>query len=280
VAETPVEQLRALPATRGSVGLAWLGQAGFVLRLDETIALLDPFLSPHSARLYETSLPPAAADGVDVVLCTHEHIDHFDAESAPGIAAASPGAVFVVPTPIVDMVTEAGIAADRVVGMQPQDDPLEIGGLTIGAVPAMHGVTMEDAYGFGEGISAGMIRFLGFVIEAGGVRLYHAGDTIRFEGMDALLREQRIDVGMLPVNGRDAAREARGIVGNLSEAEAATLAEDAGLGYVIPMHYDMIEGNLGDPAILVDDVERHDRRVRAVVPQRDRPFLVSGELRT
>jgi L-ascorbate 6-phosphate lactonase len=280
VAETPVEQLRALPATRGSVGLAWLGQAGFVLRLDETIALLDPFLSPHSARLYETSLPPAAADGVDVVLCTHEHIDHFDAESAPEIAAASPGAVFVVPTPIVDMVTEAGIAADRVVGMQPQDDPLEIGGLTIGAVPAMHGVTMEDAYGFGEGISAGMIRFLGFVIEAGGVRLYHAGDTIRFEGMDALLREQRVDVGMLPVNGRDAAREARGIVGNLSEAEAATLAEDAGFGYVIPMHYDMIEGNLGDPAILVDDVERHDRRVRAVVPQRDRPFLVSGELRT
>jgi L-ascorbate 6-phosphate lactonase len=280
VDRTPIDELRALPATARSVGLAWLGQAGFVLRVDETIALLDPFLSPHGARLYETSLPPAAAYGVDVVLCTHEHIDHFDAESAPGIAAASPSAVFVVPTPIVDMVTEAGIAADRVVGMQPQDDPLEIGGLTIGAVPAMHGVTMEDAYGFGEEISGGMVRFLGFVIEAGDVRLYHAGDTIRFEGMDALLREQRIDVGMLPINGRDAAREARGILGNLSETEAAALAEDAGFGYVIPMHYDMIEGNLGDPTVLVEEVERHDRVVRAVVPERDRPFLVSGELRS
>jgi L-ascorbate 6-phosphate lactonase len=280
VDRTPIDELRALPATTGSVGLAWLGQAGFVLRVDETIALLDPFLSPHGDRLYETSLPPSAAHGVDVVLCSHEHIDHFDAESAPAIAAASPGAVFVVPTPIVDMVTEAGIAADRVVGMQPRDDPIEIAGLAIGAVPAMHGVTMEDAYGFGEAISGGMVRFLGFVIEAGDVRLYHAGDTIRFEGMDALLREQRIDVGMLPINGRDAAREARGIVGNLSETEAAALAEDAGFGYVIPMHYDMIEGNLGDPTVLVEEVERHDRVVRAVVPERDRPFLVSGELRS
>src|SRR5438128_11987557 len=166
---TPIDALREMPLASDHAGLSWLGQAGFVLRSGSTVALLDPFLSPHEARLYETSFPPSAATGVDVVLCTHEHIDHFDAESAPAIAAASPGSVFVVPEPIVDMVTESGIAPHRVVGAQPGRTE-ELAGLRITPVRAMHGVTIEDAYGFGEALSDGLIRFLGYVIDADGVR--------------------------------------------------------------------------------------------------------------
>src|SRR5712692_2467280 len=198
---TPIEDLRTVPLGDTQLGLCWLGQAGFVLRApDGTVALIDPFLSPWDGRLYETSLPPAQASGVDVVLCTHEHVDHFDATSAPAIAAASPHAVFVVPTPIVDMVAEAGIAPDRVIGMQPGEDA-HVAGLRVRPVPARHGVTMQDAYGFGEELSEGLIRFLGFVIDAGGVRLYHAGDTIHYEGMETMLRDLAIDVGLLPING-------------------------------------------------------------------------------
>ena len=107
---TPLERLRQLAVPEGAVGLSWLGQAGFILRAGDATALLDPFLAPHPGRVYESGLAAAQAEGVDLVLSTHEHVDHFDAESAPAIAKASPGAVFVVPTPIVDMVTEAGIA--------------------------------------------------------------------------------------------------------------------------------------------------------------------------
>ncbi len=272
---TPIETLANLPLPDRGVGLNWLGQAGFVLRATGATVLIDPFLAPWNGRVYESALPPARAEGVDLVLCTHEHVDHFDAASAPAIAAASPGAVFVVPAPIVDMVTESGIASDRVMGVQPGDD-LELAGLRIRPVPAMHGVTMEDAYGFGQELSGGLTRFVGFVLDAGGVRLYHAGDTIHFDGVEALLRTLEIDVGMLPINGRDPEREARGIVGNLSEREAAWLAREAAFDLLIPMHYDLFARNRGYPAHLVDSVNRDHPGVPVFVPPREHPFVVAA----
>ena len=184
----------------------------------------------------------------------------------------------MVPTPIVDMVTEAGVAADRVVGVQP-GEVVELGGLTVRAVPAMHGVTMDDAYGFGEALSGGMVRFLGYVLDVAGVRLYHAGDTIHYDGMEGLLRDLRPDVAMLPINGRDAEREARGIVGNLDERESAWLAEAMDAGVLVPMHHDLFAGNRGWPAHVVEWVEREDRDVTVLVPPREVPFVVTGRPR-
>ncbi len=269
---SPLDRLREVPLSGDGVGLAWLGQAGFIVRSAAATALIDPFLSPHDGREYESGLPPAGATGIDVVLCTHEHVDHFDAASAPAIAEASPGAVFVVPTPIVDMVTEAGIGSDRVVGVQP-GEPTEIAGLSIRAVPAMHGVTMEDAYGFGKELSGGLIRFVGYVIDAGGVRLYHAGDTIHYEAMEDTLRGLAVDLAMLPINGRDPVREARGIVGNLSEREAAWLASAIGAEAVVPMHYDLFARNRGYPEWLVQSVERDHPGIHVLVPARDAPLV-------
>jgi L-ascorbate 6-phosphate lactonase len=275
---SPLDRLRDVRPPGGALALAWLGQAGFVVQAGNGIALIDPFLAPYDGRRYESSLLPERAQGVNLVLCTHEHVDHFDAASAPAIAKASPGAIFVVPTPIVDMVIESGIGGDRVTGIQP-GEVLEVAGFTIRAVPAMHGVTMEDAYGFGEKLSGGLIRFVGYVVDAAGVRLYHAGDTIHYPGMEATLRELSLDLALLPINGRDPGREARGIVGNLSEREAAWLAGAIGAQAVVPMHYDLFARNRGYPSRLVESVERDHPGTHVLVPARDRPFVwTSGKV--
>jgi L-ascorbate 6-phosphate lactonase len=163
-----------------------------------------------------------------------------------------------------------------VVGAQPRQLALDVAGLTIRAVPAMHGVTMEDAYGFGEELSDGLIRFLGFVIDGGGVRLYHAGDTIHYAGMEDTLRELGVDVAMLPINGRDPVREASGIVGNLSEREAAWLAGAIGAEVVLPMHYDLFARNRGYPEWLVESVSRDHPGTHVLVPTRETPFIWSS----
>jgi len=274
-ASSPLTTLLDVPEIAGTMNMTWLGQAGFAIRAGATTALVDPFLAPYEGRRYESALRADEAAGLDVVLCTHEHVDHFDAVSAPAFARSSPGCVFVVPTPIVDMVTEVGVAQDRVIGMQP-GDVQKIGGLSVRAVPAMHGVTMEDAYGFGEELSDGQVRFLGYVIEADGVRVYHAGDTIPYDGMDVLMRELDVDVALLPINGRDADREARGIVGNMTEREAAWIADEIGAGTLVPMHHDLFSANRGWPAHVVEAVEREDRDVAVLVPPRERPFRVSA----
>ena len=271
----PLGRLRDAAPPRGQVALTWFGQAGFALSDGSVTVLVDPFLSSWEGRRYEASLVPSQATGVDVVCCTHEHIDHFDAESAPAIAAASPGAIFVVPSPIVDMVTEAGISPDRVVGVQP-GEVHDLAGVTLRAVPARHGVTMEDAYGFGEELSGGLVRFLGYVLELGGVRVYHAGDTIHYEGMGPTVGALKPDVALLPVNGRHAEREARGIVGNLNEREAAWLAAEIGAATLVPMHHDLFTGNLGSSAAVVEAAEEEGRAVSVLVPARDVPFVVTG----
>ena len=270
---TPLDDLREIPTGTGRVAVTWLGQAGFALRSRQTTLLIDPFLSPHEGRRYESTLQAASATGVDLVFCSHEHVDHFDPGGAPAIAAASPGATFVVPAPIVEMVTEAGIAKERVLGVQPGETH-ELDGIIVRPVPARHGVTMADAYGFGEELSGGLIRFVGFVLEMDGVRIYHAGDTIHYEGMEATVGALRPHVALLPINGRHAERESRGIVGNLNEREAAWLAATVGSETLIPMHYDLFRRNLGSAPEVVEAAEEEDRAVTVLVPPRETPFVV------
>jgi L-ascorbate metabolism protein UlaG (beta-lactamase superfamily) len=174
------------------------------------------------------------------------------------------------------MVTEAGVPGDRVLGVQPGETH-EIAGLTIRPVPARHGVTMDDAYGFGEALSGGLVRFLGYVVQADGVRLYHAGDTIHFDAMEHTVGDLRPHVALLPVNGRHAEREQRGIVGNLDEREAAWLAAAVGAQTLIPMHHDLFEGNLGSTAEVARAAEEEHRPVSVLIPPREVAFVVAAK---
>ena len=268
-------QLAHLSPVSGRLGLCWLGQAGFALRTSDRTVLIDPFLTLNPDRLFPPPFPAGEARGIDLVLCTHEHIDHLDRSALPAIAEASPDARFVVPTPIVSVVTGFGIAASRVTGMQP-GERIEVAGIAVSAVPAMHGITMADAYSFGRGESGGEYRFLGFVLEANGVVLYHAGDTILYDGMVDQLRPFHIDVALLPINGRSPERESREVVGNLDEREAAHLAAAIGAHGVIPMHYDMFAGNQGHPEYVVTVARNDYQELGVIVPARFRPFVYAA----
>lgn len=263
-------RLRALTLARGQVALWWIGQAGFAARIGDALVLLDPFVSPRPERLVPPAFAAAAATGVDAVLCSHEHWDHFDAPALAAIAEASPAARFVVPAPLVDDAAALGIERTRIVAAR-VEQPLHVAGLTIRPVPACHGIEMRDAYGFGEG------RFLGYVLDDGAVRVYHAGDTIVYAGLPQLLRELEVDVALLPINGRDHFRESvEGIVGNMDHREAARLADEARVDLLIPMHYEMFAANRGYPAHLVEVARRDHPRVAVALPSRERIFVYTA----
>jgi L-ascorbate metabolism protein UlaG (beta-lactamase superfamily) len=100
--------------------------------------------------------------------------------------------------------------------------------------------------------------------------VYHAGDTIRYEGMAERLRALAVDVALLPINGRSPEREAQDLVGNLSAVEAADLAADAGIGTVVPMHYELFARNSGRASELVEYVAtRHPEIAVVVLPRYD-----------
>ena len=90
------------------------------------------------------------------------------------------------------------------------------------------------------------------------------------EGLLAALRGQRIDVALLPVNGRDAEREAAGIVGNMNAREAVELADQIGATTLVPMHWDLFEGNTSAPeeaSAIAGELRLQAQDV--IVPQRD-----------
>jgi L-ascorbate metabolism protein UlaG (beta-lactamase superfamily) len=258
------QRLLARPAPASGVELTWLGQSGFVLRAAGTTLLLDPYLSLGDDRRVAPPDEASAFTGLDGVLITHEHMDHLDEGACPAIAAASPDARFAVPRPIADRLRTLGIAAGRVVAMQP-GERASFGAASVTATAACHGVHVADAYTLGRELSGGDVRFLGYIVAAGGVGVYHSGDTIGFDGL--------ADVALLPINGRTPEREAQDLVGNLGPGEAADLAAAAGARVAVPTHYEMFAANTGDPLAFVAAAAAHDG-LAALVPAHFAPVVL------
>ena len=232
-----------------SVALTWIGQAGFLLATPATRLALDPFLSDHPDRRFPSPVGLDDLAGTELVLASHEHLDHLDASALGALLERDRHTRVVVPAPAVPVAVEAGLPRDRLVAARP-GEPVAAGDVTVHPVPALHGVHVADAYTHGLPGDGDQVRYLGYVLETPAGRLYHAGDTLRWPGQAELLADLGVEVALLPINGRDARREALDIVGNLDAGEALALARDAAVATVVPMHYDLMEGNLGDPDAL------------------------------
>ena len=237
------------------LGLAWLGQAGFVLRIGAAVVLVDPYLSDHLAAKYRgTRFPharmmaaPIAPDGfprVDLVVCTHRHSDHMDPGTLPVLAARHPGCRFLVPAAEQAHAETMGLDPGRLVPAEAGQAlrPVAGFGLVLRPIPAAHERLERD--------EAGRHRFLGYAVEAAGVRLYHSGDCIPYPGLADAVRVLAPDMALLPVNGRDAERAQAGIPGNFTLDEAVALCEAAAVPLLVPHHWGLFAFNTADPAAI------------------------------
>ncbi|GCE23957.1 MBL fold metallo-hydrolase [Dictyobacter kobayashii] len=257
----------------GAVALWWLGQASFALRSASTTVLIDPFLTNIEGRVVSPPFTAEECPPVDLVLYTHEHIDHLDVPTLQILARHPSRPRFIAPSPIVDQVLKAGVDPEQLQGVQPEED-LTIGTTRIIPLPALHGLSFPPvAYSFGQEISNGQYRYLGYVIELAGVRIYHPGDTLVFDGLVEKLQPLAIDLALLPINGRSYSRERQNLVGNMDEREAADLAASAGIQTVIPTHYEMFAGNVGRPGFFVDYIRAHHPQLTCYLPSHGRRLI-------
>jgi L-ascorbate metabolism protein UlaG (beta-lactamase superfamily) len=235
--------------------LTWLGQAGFVLRIDGLRVLIDPFLSEFEERLFPPPEPGPIAEDVDVLLVTHEHLDHLDIGFLPHLAERSPGARVILPAPLVGQVEALGHGF-ATVGVQPGDAVELSERVKLEVLPAWHGSEVTDGYTEGRG-EDGLARFAGYVVRGSDVSVYHSGDTLVTDELrEAIAALPPIDVALLPINGRDYYREALGLVGNMDVREAVRLAEESAIRLLVPMHWDLFAGNTVPPGTAADEAAR------------------------
>ncbi len=254
--------------------ITWYGQAGFRVAAGDNRVLIDPFLTDRADRRYR---PPAAApDFADItlVLCTHEHGDHLDLPFLREFCAVNSTATIVVPAPVVELAVGSGVDRSRLTGAAPGEE-LRDRDVTVHPVAALHGIGGDEpvVYEFSPG--DGPVRFLGYVMDIGGIRFYHSGDGLVYPELPATLSALAPDVLMIPINGRDHMRESRGIVGNMNETEAAWLCAEVGPAFVIPMHYDAIAGNTGDPGHFTTLIRESAAAATVLVPPRARPVTLA-----
>jgi L-ascorbate metabolism protein UlaG (beta-lactamase superfamily) len=263
-----IRDIDACELRDGQCAYWWLGQHSFVIKLGRTICYIDPYLSPSKARRVPPLVEPEQVSNASAILGTHDHSDHIDRPIWPRLAAASPNAVFVAPQLIRDqLVRELGLAEERIRGI---DDgvTLTLGDVRITAIPAAHELLHRDP-------ATGLHPFLGLVFEGNGVSVYHAGDTCIYEGIWSKLRRwKRIDLALLPINGRDAQRLSRNCIGNMTFQEAADLAGAMGFGLSIPAHWEMFAGNSEDPSRFIDYMKIKYPQLRAQIPVHGQRVIV------
>lgn len=229
-------------------GLTWLGQAGFLIETNETRLVIDLFLSPIKGRI-PSPFDVSKLGRIDWALATHEHLDHWDGPALAELHELCPKLGVVVPEPMTGIARDAGFSSENIMGAVP-DVPFALGDVRVMPVRSAHARHVADGYGFG--VASG--QFLGYCLTIGGVVIYHSGDTVCYPGMIDRLRRERVQVALLPINGRDFFREQADIVGNFTEREAAEVAGQIGATTFIPMHYDAMPGNRGDVGVAAREV--------------------------
>jgi len=204
--------------------LRFLGQSGLQLQDGDHEVVIDPFLSQNGA----TPVEPGELNPGHILL-THAHGDHYG--DTADIAKRS-GAKVVGSFEIANYVSARGMDG---VGMN-------VGGgssFPFGHVkftPAWHSNSFPD------GSYAGMPA--GIVLEMGGKRIYHAGDTALFGDM-RLIGRQVLDLALVPIGdfftmGPDDALEAVKLLSPRT---------------VIPVHYNTFEAIRQDGQAFKERVE-------------------------
>lgn len=243
------------PTLDNLVEVTPLGQAGFRLRFGQLTLYIDPYLSnsveeaegQDLRRLVPIWKAPHLVKDADWVLITHTHMDHCDVDTLVPLSRASDQCRFVGPQDVGDILAAQGIATTRFIRATHNWLPLGKG-LRVHPIPAAHPDIETD--------SQGGSRYVGYLIEYRGKRIYHAGDTLlNATVIEAVQAFKPLDAAMLPVNERNHYREARGILGNMSVREAFQFATDLQVGTLVPMHWDMFAPN----SVYPEEIETYYR---------------------
>ncbi len=188
--------------------IKWLGHASFIIHTQDKIVYIDPY------RIPENSLK------ADLILISHGHHDHCNTEDIQKIKKDD------------TLIVAPRSAAEKLSGyvrVIEAKEEFSLGYCKISVVPAFNRKSHPPGLG------------VGYVLEAEGKRLYHAGDTDLTPEIKSL---KNVDVAMLPVGGTY----------TMNVIEALEAAKHMKPKIAVPMHFGSVVGSREDGVEFVKKV--------------------------
>ena len=202
--------------------ITWLGQAGLLFEGAGLTVMIDPYLSDSVGRLQPLKSRRVPVDetffGVrpDVMIFTHDHMDHYDPETAPKFLESNEKPMTVLCPTSVWQKARAHGGDHNYVEFNRHTEWTE-GALRFSAVKAVH----SDPFAIGVLIEDLSER----------KRYYITGDTLFSKEILSDLPEG-IDLILLPINGAG---------NNMNMTDAARFAEASGAGAAVPLHWGLFD---------------------------------------
>jgi L-ascorbate metabolism protein UlaG (beta-lactamase superfamily) len=202
------------------------GHAAAQLDVEGATILIDPFITGNS--LAEKAGISAASLTADVILLTHAHGDHFG--DTPAIAKRT-GALVVAQHEIAEYM-------GRVHGHS------NVHGINIGGSWSFDWGRVTQTYArhsssFPDGTYGGLAS--GYIVQAGGRTVYHAGDTSAFAEMAWIGEEHSLDLALLPIGDNY----------TMGSREAVRCLKMLRPAVTVPIHYNTFPPIAADPAEFV-----------------------------
>jgi L-ascorbate metabolism protein UlaG (beta-lactamase superfamily) len=222
--------------------VTYVGNAGFLVQMGKKKILIDgcfrgfagSYLLPQEIQDKLAKAEPPF-DGIDLILATHAHGDHFDSELVRRHLQSSPKAVFAstrqATAPLMDL-------RGRVLTFEAsrgKADRREVAGIHVEALYLPHGAP-----------AAGKPEILnyGYVVSVGGFSFFHTGDIdpsqVTFEEFRAYdLPERKLDIAFI---------QHYCLLGDASDRRL--VREGIGARRIIPSHYHLTDPPLRIAAVL------------------------------
>lgn len=227
----PAAMATRLPPTGAlsdSVRVTYVGNSGFLIAVGDKKILIDALfhgfpgdyaLPQDVQELLVNARPPF--DGVDLILATHDHGDHFSADMVRQHMRSNPAAVLVSTSQVAGQLADLGNRVISLHATEGRHDRTDVGGIQVEAIYLSHGAVPA-----GE---TEIVNF-GYVVTVDGISLFHTGD------IDASL----LTVAGLQAHGLPERRLALAFIPHfiLAVAQARPLvAEGIRSRYIFPSHY-------------------------------------------
>ena len=199
----------------------WLGQAGILLTCKDKTIIIDPYLSDSVVKAEPKNFRRKPIDESflsiepDVLIFTHDHLDHYDPETAPVYLAKEKKMTVLCPASVWQKARTHGNGHNYVLFNRHTE--WTDGDLRFSAVRAEH----SDPYAIGVIIEELSTK----------TKFYVTGDTLYSKDVLADLPDDIYAI-FLPING---------VGNNMNATDAARFAKASGARKCVPIHFGMFD---------------------------------------